>query len=460
MEMLGLEVCSITEEGCVALAKALKSNPSHLKELNLNYNKPGDSGVKELSGLLEDPHCKLEKLQLDICCITEEGCVALVKALKSNPLSHLRELNLNYNKLGDSGVKELFYFLGHPYCKLQKLLLDGCNITQKGCVALVSALSSTSSTLRELDLSNNKLQDSGAQLLSTGLENPQCKLEILRLVNCNITEKGFYSLLNSLKSNPTHLRQLDLNHNEVRESGMALLSDLMKDPHCYLEELLDKDCESQASPLKQLRDLNQHCKKPEAAGEKMDPDLLEDLNCKLRKHLRWCSLSGESCAILASVLSTNSSCLRELDLSNNKLQDSGVQQLCIGLENPHCQLEVLSMSGCDLTEKCCAILASVLSSGSSRLRELNLSNNKLQDSGVKLICAGLENPHCILMTLKLRYCSVTEEGCADLFQALKSNSSSQLRELNLSLNKPGDSGVKLLSFLVENPHYKLAKLDI
>ncbi|KAK1803689.1 hypothetical protein P4O66_021090, partial [Electrophorus voltai] len=55
--------CSITEEGCAALASALRSNPSsHLRELNLNYNKPGDSGVKQLSALLEDPHCKLEKL--------------------------------------------------------------------------------------------------------------------------------------------------------------------------------------------------------------------------------------------------------------------------------------------------------------------------------------------------------------------------------------------------------------
>ncbi|KAI4891755.1 hypothetical protein NFI96_004479, partial [Prochilodus magdalenae] len=54
--------CSITEEGCAALASALKSNPSHLRELNLNYNNPGESGVKLLSDLLKDPHCKLEKL--------------------------------------------------------------------------------------------------------------------------------------------------------------------------------------------------------------------------------------------------------------------------------------------------------------------------------------------------------------------------------------------------------------
>ena len=55
--------CSITEEGCAALVSALKSNPSHLRELNLSFNKPGESGVKLLSDLLKDPRCKLEKLQ-------------------------------------------------------------------------------------------------------------------------------------------------------------------------------------------------------------------------------------------------------------------------------------------------------------------------------------------------------------------------------------------------------------
>ncbi|KAI4888622.1 hypothetical protein NFI96_007412 [Prochilodus magdalenae] len=63
-ETMCLSWCSITEEGCAALASALKLNPSHLRELNLNYNNPGESGVKLLSDLLKDPHCKLEKLHV------------------------------------------------------------------------------------------------------------------------------------------------------------------------------------------------------------------------------------------------------------------------------------------------------------------------------------------------------------------------------------------------------------
>uniref|UniRef100_A0A8C1VJF1 NACHT domain-containing protein n=1 Tax=Cyprinus carpio TaxID=7962 RepID=A0A8C1VJF1_CYPCA len=115
-----LRDCGVTDEGCSALASALRSNLSHLRELDLPGNKLGDSGVKRLCAGLEDPHCKLEKLWLMKCGVTDEGCAALASALRSNP-SHLRELGLTGNKLGDSGVKHLCAGLKVPHCKLEKL---------------------------------------------------------------------------------------------------------------------------------------------------------------------------------------------------------------------------------------------------------------------------------------------------------------------------------------------------
>ncbi|KAK9979078.1 hypothetical protein ABG768_012524, partial [Culter alburnus] len=114
--------CRITEKQCVILTSALKSNPSHLKDLDLSGNKLGDSGVRNLSDLLMNPQFKLEKLHLYGCRITEKQCVILTSALKSNP-SHLRELNLSENKLGDSGVKNLSDLLMNPQFKLEKLQL-------------------------------------------------------------------------------------------------------------------------------------------------------------------------------------------------------------------------------------------------------------------------------------------------------------------------------------------------
>ncbi|XP_050960117.1 NLR family CARD domain-containing protein 3, partial [Labeo rohita] len=113
-----------------------------------------------------------------------------------------------------------------------------------------------------------------------------------------------------------------------------------------------------------------------------------------------CSLTSQSCGSLSSALqSSNSNILKELDLSNNDLKDSGVKLLSDGLKSPNCQLEILRLSGCMVTEKGCRYVSSALSSNPSHLRELDLSYNHPGDSGVKLLTEKLLDSTCSLEKL-------------------------------------------------------------
>ncbi|XP_039100071.1 NACHT, LRR and PYD domains-containing protein 12 isoform X2 [Hyaena hyaena] len=199
LRILWLKICHLTAAACEDLASVLSVNQS-LMELDLSLNDLGDPGVLLLCDGLRHPQCRLLTLRLGICRLGSAACEGLGAVLQVNP--HLQELDLSFNDLGDGGMWPLCEGLGHPTCRLQKLL-DSCGLTAKACEDLASALG-VSQTLTELYLTNNALGNSGVRLLCKGLSPPGCKLRVLWLFGMDLN-KTTHRRLDALRGTKPHL---------------------------------------------------------------------------------------------------------------------------------------------------------------------------------------------------------------------------------------------------------------
>ncbi|XP_067916194.1 NACHT, LRR and PYD domains-containing protein 3-like isoform X2 [Heterodontus francisci] len=128
------------------------------------------------------------------------------------------------------------------------------------------------------------------------------------------------------------------------------------------------------------------------------------------------------CAVLSQTIGLCET-LKELDLENCYIQIEGLQ--CLGPVLHKCQ-------------------------------ELRLGINKLGDSGVKLLSAALRNPDCKIQELGLNENGLTDSSAEDLTSTFCTNRS--LTVLDLGNNKLGDSGIKLLSVTLRKPDCGIEEL--
>ncbi|XP_062895807.1 NACHT, LRR and PYD domains-containing protein 3-like isoform X1 [Mobula hypostoma] len=322
---LDLDHCYIQCEGLQRLAPSLH----RCQELGLANNDlgEGDSAVNLISAALRDRDCKIEKLRLGNNRITASQTAILASALVKN--RSLTELDMKDNRLGDTGVKELLGVLNNSECKIQKLGLKNNSFTAL-CARNLACILRTNHSLIKLELDNNKLEDSGMKLLSEALRNPHCKIQELRLCRIGLTASGAEYLASALATSPS-LVDLALDYNNLGDSGVKLIFGPLNSPDCKIQKLrlwdvalTDSFSEDLAMALKtncSLKLLSLGDNKIGDSGVKRLSGMLVELQCKLLElDLYNNGLTDSSTQSLCLVLNRLSS-LKILDLGGNSFTD-------------------------------------------------------------------------------------------------------------------------------------------
>ncbi|KAM3864843.1 NACHT, LRR and PYD domains-containing protein 14-like [Diretmus argenteus] len=391
-----LRFSNLTEKCCPGLAAVVITKDSFLRELDLGYNSIGDKGVKILMQGLVDPDCKLKSLRLQGCGLTASGCSSVAAVLRHAP--ELIELDLSGNEIGE---------------------LSQCNLDDKACSALASALQSSARHLKVLDLSINQVGDKGAVELFKNVDIS--KLTKLEMYHCSITSVTCEHICKALQADICLLTELNLSSNNLKDYGFELICKGM-----YVWSRLEKLDVSRCGIT------DKSC------------IYLAKVMCSVSQHFE-----KEQALLLKTKSSWQATELANLNLSMNGLKDKGVRQLIDGLKNPFGHLKTLNLSHCRLTKDCCKDLSSCFASEDCTLTELDLSGNNLQDKGLRKLCVGLGQARCKMEKLSLRNCGLSSKSVPYLTRALKSNQ--HLTELLLMGNNLEPAGIKEISV----PQFKI-----
>ena len=352
---LSLHTLNITEaEKAITFAKDYGEHLKYLDVFRIRFS------IQEL-GKFISYFPRLNSLIMRECKLDSKSGAVLARA---ENLKKLRLLNLQSNRLGDQGVRELTgaeSVLG----TVTDLNLRGNRIGHDGAAAIANP-DSCFNELDTLNLDLNQITHLGLSAL-LGEDSSLSKLSSLSLRNNDIGPEGAQTLAHSKQSKK--LRHLNLRNNDLGDQGVVLLA-------------------KRGSPLENLCSLNLRSTGISnlAVISLAGPDSV--LGGLVELNLAHNRLSNESISTLAG-LSSSLKKLNSLNLGGNLIRPDSVATIA-GPESCLSELVTLKLKFCFLGDKGAAELA--CTSRLKKLKTLDVRINGITETGK----AALNNPESLL----------------------------------------------------------------
>ncbi|XP_053462086.1 NACHT, LRR and PYD domains-containing protein 11-like [Nycticebus coucang] len=294
----------------------------------------------------------------------------------------------------------------------------------------------------------------------------QYKTPIELLTYSQMRGLAYWREICSLFHKKENFRELEICNSDLNRISEMLLSKALRHPNCQLQTLRLSyvsvssnfdDLFISVAQNQNLTFLNVNCIPFSLKMFSLLREALSSPTCNIQHlSLMRCDLQASACQEIASIL-ISSKKLKKLTLSNNPLKNDGVKILCDALFHPDCILESLGLYFCCLTEGCVAYISRVLIL-STTLKHLELSVNYLQNRAVLSLTFPLSLPECQLQELELTGCFFTGDVCRSIASAIISNV--HLRRLELGFNNLGDAGVKVLCNALQHRDCKLETVGL
>ena len=338
-----------------------------LRRLTLSHNKIGDEGAISIAS--NSVWTELHTLELEEIEIGDRGAIALSN---NSVWGGLISLCLNRNKISDEGAIAI---ASNPtWANLTELILGENQIGDKGAIAIGTK---AKWSLKTLDLHGNKIGDEGASVIATATWD---ELEFLDLSDNEIGDKGAVSL--AFNTTWEALTKLFLNGNKIGNEGILALGQNIT--WASLEEIrLHSNSFNDESSVQQAFDIE--------AWERLTPpvyfinpalkNLMATVKNRTITHVCLSSqgLRDDDMDILVNSLPTS---VETLELSHNNIGDGGAAFL-----GRDCVL--FNLKKLDLSHNCIGTLGAIeglaLNRACTRLQELNLSYNQIEDECIASI---------------------------------------------------------------------------